>query len=534
MPVVDLSLDLATQLAGAAPPPRTVDAWPSWAPHMDELTIHPCSTVDLTSPRTPALVEPLRPPSTRELSYLIKAAQGERADRQNGRRVTDGHAPPDIHRERPIGIGQMSPGMRTDAVRYAHPYANAAAPRPWHDAMPNDGPETHATGQRQHLRRASEESQQSLSDSAEGYSVEGWLLEQLEGKTMHELCEVLAAGLAEAGLGASLAELAANATNCTLAAISRAMEVCSTAVCSTLANVLFSRIIALRSNSKNEHVLVAADSSQQSTGENFGAVTTAKSADGMNAFNKFSGGYEGTFADISAFFGGLVQLIGEPAKDVLASLRREHETVPAGEYGASQTPLQTSNYRVMFTPQKEFSFVADPRDESVMDAGLDEEGQPLPPREKVLAETLLAEAVPRMRDALHKRGWGAAAVTHEAFAELHLQLAELIAMRLYTGPMFMLYNGVLRAMGTGGKVRFGFPAAMIGLSVKGKFTTALHCINSGILKLGRLQPACTVYRGVGGMRLPDSFLTQNAHNVMGGVEYGFMRCVTSSVEFRLC
>ena len=50
---------------------------------------------------------------------------------------------------------------------------------------------------------------------------------------------------------------------------------------------------------------------------------------------------------------------------------------------------------------------------------------------------------------------------------LHMTEVELIAMRMYTGPVFILYNGVLRAMATDGVIRFGFDRHLIGASVRG-------------------------------------------------------------------
>ena len=54
------------------------------------------------------------------------------------------------------------------------------------------------------------------------------------------------------------------------------------------------------------------------------------------------------------------------------------------------------------------------------------------------------------------------------------------------------------------------------------YTTTLHTINSAIIKLGKLTPACKVYRGISGARLPESFKTRSAASgVRGGVEFGF-------------
>ena len=63
--------------------------------------------------------------------------------------------------------------------------------------------------------------------------------------------------------------------------------------------------------------------------------------------------------------------------------------------------------------------------------------------------------------------------------------------------MFMVYNGVLRAMSTGGKIP-AWGGAHAGESVQGRFTTTIHAINSGVVKLSRIQPAFPVsFIGVG-------------------------------------
>ena len=68
--------------------------------------------------------------------------------------------------------------------------------------------------------------------------------------------------------------------------------------------------------------------------------------------------------------------------------------------------------------------------------------------------------------------------------------------------MYVHYNGVLRTR------------------TKNAYVTTLHAINSGILKLSKLTPASTVYRGVSGGVLPPQFWEANEHGVMGGAPVG--------------
>ena len=115
--------------------------------------------------------------------------------------------------------------------------------------------------------------------------------------------------------------------------------------------------------------------------------------------------------------------------------------------------------------------------------------------------------------------WPPEAVSHELFAKLNLSEVEVLGLRMYTGPVAFLYNARLRAAGTGGLVMFGMCR---GQRPECRFTTTLHVVSSGLIKLSRMQPACKIYRGIHGMLLPAPFTAPNVHNVRGGVEYGFM------------
>lgn len=63
--------------------------------------------------------------------------------------------------------------------------------------------------------------------------------------------------------------------------------------------------------------------------------------------------------------------------------------------------------------------------------------------------------------------------------------------------------------------------------VKGMYVTTIHCISSAIIKLARLQTTATVYRGVAGGVLPDSFFTPDEKGAIGGVEAAFMSTSTN-------
>ena len=72
-------------------------------------------------------------------------------------------------------------------------------------------------------------------------------------------------------------------------------------------------------------------------------------------YSKFEGGFVGQFADVSAFHGGLDQMIGECRKDILKAIKEEHTAVSSG-FGASNQPFMTPNYNIMTTVAREFNF----------------------------------------------------------------------------------------------------------------------------------------------------------------------------------
>ena len=115
--------------------------------------------------------------------------------------------------------------------------------------------------------------------------------------------------------------------------------------------------------------------------------------DGQDGYyDKFTGGFDGTFADLSDFFGGLEKMIGECRKDLMAAMEDEHCTVATG-YGASDETFVTSSYRVITTPREEWHFVVEPAAVGEMDAGTDREtGKSRGTRAKVSAEKLFEES----------------------------------------------------------------------------------------------------------------------------------------------
>merc|ERR1719189_3197962 len=86
--------------------------------------------------------------------------------------------------------------------------------------------------------------------------------------------------------------------------------------------------------------------------------------------------------------------------------------------------------------------------------------------------------------------------------------------------MYEKYNAALRACSTSNHQTLG--RLFNDLCKGNKYTTTLHLISSAILRLSKLLPAVTVYRGVRGGELPSELWDPNVLNMRGGFEIGFM------------
>ncbi|KAJ1486881.1 hypothetical protein T484DRAFT_2286668 [Baffinella frigidus] len=82
-----------------------------------------------------------------------------------------------------------------------------------------------------------------------------------------------------------------------------------------------------------------------------------------------------------------------------------------------------------------------------------------------------------------------------------LGAAEVLALRMWSGPMFVEYNAVLR-----GRVR-------------GAFTTTLHAVHSGIYKLSKVTPPGKVYRGVANRAITGTDLKAGSFVEMGAQSF---------------
>jgi hypothetical protein len=224
-------------------------------------------------------------------------------------------------------------------------------------------------------------------------------------------------------------------------------------------------------------------------------------------FSMDSDALKASFAKLEQFYDGPEHLIGTPNPKALEGIRREH-----CDRKNADTLHTTPNYNISTSPQIEYYFVVDPQ--GYMVNGFP--GYPHTPRDKSKWSVTNKE----LWRGEHGRDVVALAVftQHPAALKVGLQEAEVIALRLYTGPLYLWYNAVLR----------GYPTEVADSLEGNRYETTIFCIISGIIKLSKVTEVPTdrrLYRGLGGVVLPETFWTRTG-GFRGGVEQGLMSATT--------
>jgi ankyrin repeat protein len=223
-------------------------------------------------------------------------------------------------------------------------------------------------------------------------------------------------------------------------------------------------------------------------------VTGAELREQHGKFHQDGVAFELKFGEILTFFAGLEAQIGPPEVHVALAIEFEHTSA-----ADSNDAFTTSNYGVLTTPRTEYWFVAEPErdvdwptESKLADGASEMRRRPLPSKE---LGTRLGEKNVELR----------------SLGEPELMHEEGVGARLYTGPMYVKYDAILRGFG---------PALN---ECKGnRYVTTIHAINSAIVKASKLTKAAKVYRGVSGGVLPERFCVPNEYNVKGGIETSFM------------
>ena len=250
----------------------------------------------------------------------------------------------------------------------------------------------------------------------------------------------------------------------------------------------------------------------------FGILRAGDSSAAAQNFrnDKFSmsGAFVGNFASLTDFHEGPEKVLGAPNPDVWEGMRREHCT-----RSNARRSFTSSNYRITTCPADEYEFVVCPREDRQY---------PHTPSDRSLwvlhpdhAQWLGQHGRNAISLAKLLQDSAVAAMVDKA----GLQSGEVAALRLYTGPLFNLYNAVLRYHSVAPAESDTMGRAHVAALEGNRYETTLFCLISGILKLSkvtRIPPGRRLYRGLGGMVLPDQFWADRDGGLRGGVEWGLM------------
>jgi len=207
-------------------------------------------------------------------------------------------------------------------------------------------------------------------------------------------------------------------------------------------------------------------------------------------------GVRGKFAADELFAAGIDGIVGPLDVQYIRAMFNEH---CLNAEASKQFTAWNAGHEIKTTPEREWLFVVG-RD------GLDKSSWTFDVEraEPVVEEGMMVEG--RNAEKL------AALLRSPEVERSHVTVAEIVALRLYTGPMYVKYNAVLR----------GMAVAAAGGTI---YSSTVHLICSGLQKLSRvseLPKEMKLYRGNGGMALPSSFLEPDASGCAGGTEPAIM------------
>ena len=207
-------------------------------------------------------------------------------------------------------------------------------------------------------------------------------------------------------------------------------------------------------------------------------------------------GVRGKFAADELFAAGIDGIVGPLDVQYIRAMFNEH---CLNAEASKQFTAWNAGHEIKTTPEREWLFVVG-RD------GLDKSSWTFDVEraEPVVEEGMMVEG--RNAEKL------AALLRSPEVERSRVTVAEIVALRLYTGPMYVKYNAVLR----------GMAVATAGGTM---YSSTVHLICSGLHKLSRvseLPKEMKLYRGNGGMALPSSFLEPDASGCAGGTEPAIM------------
>jgi hypothetical protein len=221
-------------------------------------------------------------------------------------------------------------------------------------------------------------------------------------------------------------------------------------------------------------------------------LETDKSTEDRLVIAKMSAG------SVGDFFRGLTGRVGFPSLDFERAIFLEHCQQECASFQFS-----TGNpYHITTNPSIEWKYVVHAH---VPDAN----GQTYTPPQVILDGKLVSRVI------------GHIDLLVAQYQHAELSRPEVIAIILYSGPMFIIYNGILRQ----------FPKNIFGVfqEAQNLFPTTIFVLASALQKLARKSPISSdtpLYRGLGGagkftLELPDSFHEPDADFCTGYMDFGF-------------
>ena len=233
------------------------------------------------------------------------------------------------------------------------------------------------------------------------------------------------------------------------------------------------------------------------------------SAEDMNAQFSTSGAITLFYSnDNELFYQGLERVVGKCGGEAGIMERSLMEAMADEHCDAadSDTIFEATNHAIKTTSRIEWAFVTDANG-GLVELALEQ----WPPHRWAWEREArsLAEFASTWQEINEKL---------TALGEQPLSDVEFVALRLYTGPMFVKYNGVMR--GTVSDVPF-LVSQKERLCLGNYYPTTVHSISAAVVKLGKLEQSTTLYRAPGGA-LPKSFWRAPR----GGIEPAFMSTST--------
>ena len=233
--------------------------------------------------------------------------------------------------------------------------------------------------------------------------------------------------------------------------------------------------------------------------------------------------FELSYGDLPDFFSGLEGVIGPPDPKLLNAMYREHCVADD-----SSDFFVSTNYAVETTSSIEWYYVNDPQAEGrehlkkfKLDNWPAETSGDIPIEHRRFNPPGAPKSLKDFDKDFER-------INRELkrMKEKPLLMEELIGGRMYTGPLFIKYNLVLRAKPKAAKHEGDYAKKLLddhARTCKGNlYATTIHVLNSCIVKLSKLTKVGKVYRGLADGALPKRFFEPNEYNVKGGVEPAFM------------